>query len=82
MSKYNSPCVLFGKSLAREYYLENGLYMLRVWDIAENRVIFCGSVPRIQFRREFNHYRFSVYVDRKRVALLDNGDTTWVNGSF
>lgn len=64
-----------GKHLLREYFIKDGIFTLRVFDLDEGREIWCGSVSRVQF------YRAVVLCIRgtlqgRKVALLDNGDKT------
>lgn len=67
-----------GKHLLREYFIKDGIFTLRVFDLGEGKDIWCGSVPRVQF------YRAVVLCIRgtlrnRKVALLDNGDITSSN---
>lgn len=64
-----------GKHLLQEYYIENGIFMLRVFDMEEGIVLYCSSVSRVQFYRNAIVCIRSTLQNRK-VALLDNGDKT------
>lgn len=67
-----------GEHLLREYFIEDGLFTLRVWNLDEGKEIWRGVVPRVQF------YRGAILCIRgmrqnRKVALLDNGDITSSN---
>lgn len=48
--------IVFGKELARTYYIENGMYMLSVRCRKTGIRVINMQVPKIQFEREYELY--------------------------
>lgn len=67
------------KSFLYDFSVYGRLYHMDVYDLNDNHLVWGGAIPRIQFERSFALYMFNNHLNRKLVALLDNGDITSSN---
>ena len=49
----------YGKSIRRDYFIhDDGRYMLSVIDLESDCEVWCGEVPKLQYKRALNRKKF------------------------